>query len=117
MCLDTITKRYKKPTGKVRFAYKVLMVSSDGSLHFPCQHGDPEFGSWMERVPDTPGFHTFKTAQGARKWSLFELNGAGTDRVVKVKIKGLLEEGTVSNQVAYLSTHLFVARPARKVAR
>lgn len=117
MCLDTITKRYKKPTGKVRFAYKVFMVSSSGSLHFPCQSGEPEFGSWMKMSPDTPGFHTFKTAQGARRWGLFEIMGAGTDRVIKVKIKGILEEGTVNDQVAFLSTHLFVARPTKRIAR
>lgn len=104
MCLNTITKRYSKPTKSVRDAFKIMR--RDGLTPYQFSHITREWqGAYRVRLSTEgrgkdnrerrylSGWHTFPTLEDAEK-ALSLLNINCSSKIVPVEIKGVVYEGT-----------------------
>lgn len=117
MCLNTLTKKYARPSRKVVKAWKIVELRADGKYETPYQYTLMTY-TWMkaekpaiplrteEWIPDAfclhastdrveyPwGFHSFATQQDAQN-ALENLTTSYNRYVVAVEITDIVAEGT-----------------------
>jgi hypothetical protein len=109
MCLNKITRIHKKPSNKVRTAWKVFSPFP-GELHFPyfSWKGSSRvpMGKWLkakrniweERYP--PGFHAFETKAGAEAWRDAHLRCHVCVRVLLRGVETVGHQGALKTLVA-----------------
>lgn len=122
MCLQRVTKVYKRPSSKVVTAWKVFDGNpNDLRFEFRCFQGSNfvPCGEWlkaeMQQLDGYPsGFHTFTSRKDALVWGLGQ-------QIVRVKVKYIIARGLQSNMGPKLKTivsrEMFVPKAKKRNRR
>jgi len=123
MCLDVLTKRYKKPSTKEVVGYKMFEYAGD-KIHFPYYglHGRKEVprGRWLESSYEKirfdwvgpasdvncypSGFHVFAKKSDAIA------RACSYRKVVKVRLRGIVAKGKENGRGVIVAREMFVPK-------
>lgn len=127
MCLDTVTKRYKRPQTKTVTGYKMFDMEF-GQLLLPYYAQDGYRGvatdTWLKSTeesirfhwrstnsdPDAyypSGFHVFRSKQDA------ERRADGLRKVMKVRVRGVVALGTECRKDVIVAREMYVPKPRK----
>jgi hypothetical protein len=109
MCMDSVTKLYKRPSPKVVYGYKVF-DDFGGKYEFEFRKRWPVItGKWTVATQRPlgmymSGFHAFLSRKGAERW-------AGHDQhVVRVKLRRIAAEGLQYGALCIVAREMYVPR-------
>lgn len=118
MCLSAISKKFKKPTTKVIWAWKGFYDDGDGRLEFPVYGNYAKRGKWLtaeqrhattERngVVYTTGFHVYRDKPTGKQ----EFFG---DVLKRVMVRGITYQGPQQGKVCFVAQEMFIPAKRRK---